>query len=48
MFSDDPHRAPDASLEAVTNQLASWEKILVDVTQEVLTFMNAFAQSLHG
>ena len=26
MFSDDPHRAPDASLEAVTNQLASWEK----------------------
>ena len=27
MFSDDPHRAPDASFEAVTNQHASWEKI---------------------
>ena len=26
MFSDHPHRAPDASFEAMTNQLASLEK----------------------
>ena len=26
MFSGHPHRAPDASFEAVTKQLASWEK----------------------
>ena len=25
-FSDDPHGAPDASCEAVTNQLASWKE----------------------
>ena len=42
------HGAADARFEAVTNHQISLERDLMDATQEVSTFTNAFAQSLHA
>ena len=48
MFSNHPHRAPDARFEAVKNQLMSLERGLMDETQEVWTFINVCAQYFHA
>ena len=44
-FSDHPHRAADARFEALKDQLASLERDLMDVTQEV--FMTRALQIHH-